>query len=161
MHSCSRGRSLVEGEPLIVGRPPTWLRYYIVVFGFVWFAILSVFLVTALANSIWGLLAVALVLAGYGGFILWRTFHLGLVAYTDEIVVRNMFKTRRIPRLSVDGFRIGSPGIPMSIGRTIVILVPDDTAVSVDGLMWAGRGKRGRARLERLLAQLRDWRGMP
>jgi hypothetical protein len=114
------GLSLVEGEPLIVVVPPTWARYYIVGFGFVWFAIVAVFLVGAAANGQWAAILVALALAAYGWFVMWRTFHLGLRAYGDEIVVSNMFKTRRIPRLSVDGFRIGSPSTPMSFGRTIV-----------------------------------------
>jgi len=149
----------VEGEPLVVGLPPTWLRCYVVVFGLVWFAFLVVFCVVAVANSIWGVIPVALIMAAYGWFLLWRMFHLGLLAYPDEIVVRNFFNTRRIPRRSVDGFRIGRPGIPLSFGRTIVVLVSDDTAFSADGLMWTGMGKRGKARLERLLAQLRDWRG--
>jgi hypothetical protein len=151
----------VEGEPLIVVGPPTWTRYYGVAFGLVWFGILAVFLVGAAANGQWGTILFALALAAYGWFVMWRTSHLGLAAYRDEIVVTNMFKTRRIPRLSVDGFRIGSPSTPMSFGRTIVVLVSDDTAVSADGLIWTGMGKRGKARLERLLAQLRDWRGTP
>jgi hypothetical protein len=159
MHPCARGRSPVEGEPLIVVVPPAWTRYYIVGFGLVWYVIVGGFLVGAAANGQWVAIVVALALAAYGWFVLWRTFHLGLRAYRDEIVVTNMFKTRRIPRPSVDGFRIGSPSTPMSFGRTIVVLVSDDTAVSADGLIWTGMGKRGKARLERLLAQLRDWRG--
>ena len=102
-----------------------------------------------------------MILAAYGGFILWRMFHLGLIAYPEEIVVRNAFKTRRLPKQSVDGFRIGSPTMPLSFGRTILVLVSDDTAVSADALVWTGIGKRGNARLEHLLAQLRDWRGAP
>ncbi len=95
-----------------------------------WFAFIGVFLVASVVNGVWGTILVALLMAAYGGFILWRTFHLRLVAYPDEIVVRNLFRTRRIPKVSVDGFRIGSPRMPLSIGRTIVVLVSDDTAVS-------------------------------
>lgn len=97
-------------------------------------------------------------LGAYGAFVMWRTTRLGLFAFSDDVVVRNFFKTRRIPKTAVDGFRIGSPSTPLSIGRTIVVLVSDDTTVSADALMWNGIGTRGHARLEGLAAQLREWR---
>ena len=118
-----------EGEPIVVALPPRWIRNYLIVFGSVWFAFLCLFFVVVITSSAWGALPILVLLSASGAFILRRTSRLGLFAFSDSVVVRNFFVTRRIPKGAVDGFRIGGAGMPWSIGQTIVVLTAGDTAL--------------------------------
>jgi hypothetical protein len=146
-------------HPVVVVRPPVWVRRYVVVFGVVWFALLLFFAVGALAAGAWASLPIVIVMAVGGTLILPRSKNVSLVAEGDEIVVTNYFTTKRIPRSSVEGFRIEQAQLPGGLGRSLVVLVADGTAVSVDVLRtWWLFGERGRERIARLVAQLEDWR---
>jgi hypothetical protein len=146
-------------HPVVVVRPPVWVRRYVVVFGLVWFAFLLFFAVGVLAARAWGALPIVIVMAVGGALILSRCKNVALLADGDEIVITNYFTTKRIPRSSVEGFRIEQSQLPGGLGRSLVVLVAGGTAVSVDVLRtWWLFGERGRERIERLVAQLEDWR---
>jgi hypothetical protein len=136
-----------------------WVRRYVVVFGVVWFAFLLFFAVGGLAAGAWGALPVVIVMAVGGALVIPRSKNVSLVADGDEIVITNYFTTKRVPRSSVEGFRMEQSQLPGGLGRSLVVLVAGGTVVSVDVLRsWWLFGERGRERIERLVVQLEDWR---
>jgi hypothetical protein len=88
------------------------------------------------------------------GVRLWR---LGVIARGDEFLVSNYFQTRRLTRAEIEGFRIGSSHHSMLFGRTIYVLLGDESVLPLDVTTRPFVTKRQRARFDAQLNTLRRW----
>jgi hypothetical protein len=83
-------------------------------------------------------------------------YGLAVVARPGELVVRNLFRARTVPKSAIEGFRLGSPTMAMPFGRTIHVLLSDDTILTADVFLYSvGPGTRRRRNEQ--LEQLRAW----
>ena len=99
-------------------------------------------------------------MAAAGVFLVSRMFLLRARTEVDELVVRNVVRTRRIRRADVEDVRVGRPqGGPLVLGEGVLVLVRDGSTVGVQASMRTGLTATGRQELtdsrERLLAWAR------
>ena len=133
------------------------MRAYGAVFGVLWCGGLIVNIIGPVVGGSWLAIPVGLVMMGGGLFFIVRMNRLALIAEDDVLIVRNLYRTRRIPRSAIQGFRTGNPGMMMPFGRTIHVLVADDSVVTAEVFMSSGFTRRGRRRLDERLSPLREW----
>jgi hypothetical protein len=88
------------------------------------------------------------------GVRLWR---LGVIARGDEFLVSNYFQTRHLTRAEIEGFRVGTSHHSMPFGRTIYVLLRDESVLPLDVTTRPFVTKRQRARFDAQLNTLRRW----
>lgn len=125
-------------------RLPKALRLYIVVFGLFWCGTLLVSFIRTATNGSRGVIPLLALMLAYGVFFMARMHGLAVVPSHDELVVRNMFKTRTIPKPAIEGFRLGSPAM-MPFGKTIHVLLADDTILTADVFIYSFGPEAGNA----------------
>lgn len=138
-------------------RPPWPLRVYVAGFTGLWCALTISFAVTAAEHGkLAGVIPLLFILAVGVTFGV-RLFRMSITLKSDELVIRNVLRTRRVQRRDVEGFRSGAmTGQP--IGRTIYALLRDGSVVPLDVAGRMYRFGRGRALLDERLALLERWR---
>jgi hypothetical protein len=117
-------------------------------------SVLAGFVAAVTAGSV--AVFIPLVMLAFGGWIGYRLFNLSVVATSQELIIRNYLATRRVAKDQVEGFRVGSPSMG-SLGRAVVTLIRDDTAVSMDATARPFRWLGGERQLNQALSELRDW----
>src|SRR4051794_26485188 len=110
-------------------RNPRVMRVYGVVFGIVWCGLLVANIIGASVARSWAAVPVGLLMLAWGAFFITRMPRLAVIAQGDELVVRNMWRTRRIPRDEIQDFRIGNPGLLRPFGKTLHVLVGENSVV--------------------------------
>jgi hypothetical protein len=127
------------------------LRLYVVAFAALWFAILALVMLDATGPWRSSPLIVALV----GGLWFARILSLAVEVNAEGVVVRNLFRTTRLPWERIDGFRVqrglgyGSP-----LGRTVSLLLDGGDALTLDASMrtWGFTG--GHQQVREMAAKL-------
>lgn len=147
----------MSGRPYAVIRLPRFFLVYIVVFSVVWCGGVLVGLVAAFSHAS----AVALIPLGmlaFGAALFYRMFRLSVELRQSELVVRNFFRTIRVSRDTIEGFRIGpTAGQPFS--QAIHVLVRGDQLVPLDVTVRPSFFGWGNYFFDRRLAELRAWQG--
>lgn len=131
------------------------MRIYVAVFSTVWCGFVLFGFVAALLDGS----AVALIPLGmfaFGATLAYRLLSLSVVATEEELIIRNYLSTRRLPRGQVESFRIGSPSMG-SFGKAVMVLLRDDTVVSMDATARPFRGLGGQRQLDAAITRLREW----
>jgi len=140
-------------------RPPRLVRAYGAIFTVLWCGGVAAFaFAAARRHSPAVVIGVLMFIAGAA--LGYRLFRLGVTADGDALTVRNNTRTRVLARRDIEGFRIGSPGtgrLPTS--RAVLVLLRDDTVLTLDVTAALPLGNRGRRRVEEQLEQLRRWLG--
>lgn len=123
-------------------RPPLLLRVYTYAFGVVWCGLVAVGLVKAAPKPGAVILVFMLV---FGVTLCWRMGGLSAVGEGDTLVIRNIYRTRRVPAADITGLRTGTA--PMQpFGRTVYV-VTDADAIALDACsMWSFRKRSERHR---------------
>lgn len=131
-------------------RPPLPFRLYTYGFGVLWCVVGVDVFAHAFPKS--SSIVPALILAS-GATFLWRVWALLAKSDGDELLVRNLYRTRRVPASQITQFRTGpAPWLPF--GRTVLV-VTDSDAFSLDACgMW-----NFRTRSERDKEGLDSWLG--
>ena len=145
--------------PHLKFRLPKFMRAYTLVFGVLWFGVLGVNIPAVLRSNGFGATPFLLFFGLGGGLFLYRMGSMAVTADGDVLILRNFFRTYRFTRQAVEGFRIGRPSMGMPFGRTIHVLLNDETVVTADVFAygWAGVTQKGRERLQQRLDALRRW----
>lgn len=138
-------------------RPPAWVRLYLHGIGVVLVVVATASMMTLTNLRVWQVIPLAAVLATGGGLAIWRTRAIALVARGDELLVGNFYGSRRLRRDEIDDFRVGTLGMSNPLGVTVHVLLADGTTLATDAMMWSGLGRRSRAELEAVIAELRRW----
>jgi len=135
---------------------PTWpLRVGAVLQGVITCSLLGVVSVAAVATASWGaLLAVPL-------FVLdvWfstRQVRVSLQVQDSELVVRNRFRTLRIPRGDIDEFRPGTWSFASMLGG-VVAVDRHGVETGLDATAFSTITGIGRGRQDRLVVELTAW----
>ncbi|MDX6650461.1 MAG: hypothetical protein QOJ97_2412 [Solirubrobacteraceae bacterium] len=139
-------------RPPVVIRPPPVMRFFALVFTLVWCGGMIAF---AVRDGWSPALILSLVLLVVGAGLGIPMLGMAAIAVGDELIVRNVYRTRRLRRSQIEGFRIGRSPI-MPFGRTIHGLVPGET-VALDVGLTLFRLLDGRRALEKQLEDLRSW----
>ncbi len=94
-------------EPEVEIRPPRWMRWMYVVIGIPWVAFGMSGVVAGVRAGAW-FFAVALggVLAA-GAIACWRMVTLAVIGDGQGLTVRGLWKSERIPKGEIEGFRLG------------------------------------------------------
>jgi hypothetical protein len=135
---------------------PMVLRIYLAVFAVVWIAILVGITATLAAHhNLLELVPTILLIL----FIMlaFRFLRVGVIAGGDELLVRNLYETRRIPRRSIRAFEVNASDRGRLRGRTVQAMLRDGGEVTLDVFTLVYMRQNGLARLERLLDELRGW----
>ena len=144
------------GPSDVIIRPPLAARIYLAVFGTVWCGICGFGIVAALVGGH----ATALLFVGFlmiGSAIVWRGLVTIAAAVDDTLLVRNQFKTWRIPRSEISTFRVGVGSGPP--GRAVQALLLDGTVVTLDVTRSGMITRRGERLVEHRGALLQQWLG--
>ena len=143
-------------NPLLEIRQPLAFRIYIVVITVVWSgAVLAGFVAFALKGNP-GLIILGL-MATFGLTFGYRMYSLGAVASEEELLAHNLYRTKRLRRSDIEGFRIGSAGLQIPFGKTIYALTRDGSIVPLDVLARFWLFARSRKKLESRMEELRNW----
>jgi hypothetical protein len=140
----------------VVVRHPPVVRVYLAGFALVWMVILIGFTATLAAeHDLWELVPTIL-------FILWvmiafRFLRVAVLAGPEDLLVRNYYETRRIPRNAIRSFEITGSGRGRFMGRTVHALLRDGGEVTLDVFTLFYFRASGRQRLERFVDELRGW----
>jgi hypothetical protein len=132
------------------------MRLSLAGFGLIWAGILLARSVGAAAHGGWTAQPVILLVLAWGAFFTTRMYRLAVIPSQGALVVRNLFRTRTVPKGEIDGFRLGSPMLMMPLGRTIHVLLSDDTILTVDVFLYS-LGPGTSQRVEEQVQQLRRW----
>ena len=139
-------------------RPPLAIRLYIVGFGILWTVSLSTNLVRSIGNGHASDAAGLLVMLAFGVGVSYLIGGAAVVTHGDDLLVRNTWRRRRIPREAIDDFRAGGvSGKPW--GVEIYALLKDGSILPLDASRRYGpailrRDRTGRAQR---LVMLREW----
>jgi hypothetical protein len=87
----------------------------------------------------------------------WRWSRVEVVGSDTDLIVRNLLTTRRIPRRSIDGFRLGGSSREFP-GRAIRAVLEDGSTVVLTA---TGHYSAPNAGDEARLAQLQEWMRAP
>lgn len=93
-------------EPEVEIRPPRWMRWMYVVVGIPWVAFLLSGFVAAVRDSTWFAVVPAVMLV-VGPIAFWRTVTLAVIGDEQGLTVRGLWRTDRIPKEEIEGFRLG------------------------------------------------------
>jgi hypothetical protein len=102
------------------------------------------------------LVLVPLVMLGLIAAWGWRWTQEAVIGTDTDLIIRNLLTTRRIPRQSIRGFRLGGSTLEYP-GRAIRAVLDDGSTVV---LAATGRYSAPSADHEARLAQLQEWRGV-
>ena len=134
-------------------KPPVLIRAYIYGFLLLWIVVCVFACIKALPHTT-ALAPVGMLIAG--GVFCWRTASVRATTEGTTLLVRNLYRTRRIPAADITDVRTGST--PMQpFGRTVFVVTRND-AVALDvGLFGRLRkgSERDRAALEAWLSEVR------
>jgi len=111
-------------------RPPLAARAYVVVFMCVWCGSVSAGLIAAAAHGSPATVILLLMLT-FGLTLGYRIFRLSVALGPQDLLVRNLYRTRRIARADVEGFRQGALG-QQPFTRAIYVLLRDGTVFPLD-----------------------------
>jgi hypothetical protein len=128
-----------------------WLRLYIVAFGVLWIGLL---VQVMLAGNI-GSWFVPVILGLLGALWFTRFFGLAVDVGPEGVVVRNLFRTMRLPWQRIDGFRVQRGlGFGSPLGRTVCLLLDGGDALTIDATMrsWAFTG--GHRQVQEMVVRL-------
>ena len=103
-------------------RLPVAFRIYIVIFAVIWCGGVLAGLIAALAKFSPAAMIPAAMLV-FGGFFMWHVARLAVIGDHEGLTVRGYYRSRRIPKFEVEGFRIGSGYYPF--GNCTFALVRD------------------------------------
>lgn len=145
------------GAPVLRFGMPLLGRLWMVGFSLVWLGVLVSFVVRGVRDSGPNVAGIALpvAMAVFAGTLAVRMLRSGATAYADELVVRNIWRTRRIPRGEVEDIRVGD--LPAGqFGQALHVLTRGGSVFPVDTVTAVLPG--GRARLAAERDQLRQWR---
>jgi hypothetical protein len=134
---------------------PLALRIYAVLGACVCGVVAGVFIVSAVADGQPGVLLFLLVWLAFALTLLYRILRMSIELLPDELIVRNLFRTRRLARREVEGFRVGSYG-PMSFSRCVFALLRDGTMLTLDVTLRPALPGSWRKR-DGSLDRLHDW----
>ena len=135
-------------------RLPKALRVYIFIFGTVWSGLLLGPIVGGLSSGSPGALLV-LPVPLLGCWFFYRSFRISVEMGPIELVVRNRYRTRHLPREDIEDFRDAVVPGPSITG--IHVLVRSGRLVALDVTRQPAFFSRGRERQERQLDRLRAW----
>jgi hypothetical protein len=134
-------------------RPPLALRIYTIGFTVVWIGAV----VWAAVSIGWS--PAVLVPAGmlvFGILLGWRLAGLAVLARGDELLVRNQWRTARVPRHEIEGFREEAGGWTSPLAK-VYALLRDGTVLSLDAISLPRLPLRRSRRVDRALTDLRSW----
>lgn len=109
------------------------------------------------ANGGWVVLVVGAVVVPW---LIWRWNRVALIADGEEIVVRNLYRTRRFPRSRIEGFQISSRARTLRPRRSVQIVCRWDVIVEAD-VFFAPVVGRTRPVLDEIVRQLYEWLERP
>ena len=115
------------------------LRLYIAAFAVLWIAIIALFMLDG--SGPWRFPPLILGLVGEMWFV--RILSLAVEVNSEGVVVRNLFRTTRLPWDRIDGFRVQRGlGFGSPMGRTVSLLLDGGDALTLDATMrsWAFTG---------------------
>jgi hypothetical protein len=126
------------------------IRAMLIAFGIAWCALLAVIVAIALPAPI---TIVPVLMIAAGALFLSRLATLSVVTDDGELVIRNVYRTWRVPRGAVSGFRLGrDTATPMGY---MVFALTDSEIVSLD----VSRAPTDVGRARDQLAALQAWLG--
>jgi hypothetical protein len=144
---------------LDVIRPPLAARAYVVVFLCIWCGGVLAGLIAAAAHGSPAVMFLLLMLA-FGLTLGYRIVRLSVAIGRQDLLVRNLYRTRRIARADIVGFRQGALG-QQPFTRAIYVLLRDGTVFPLDVTgrpYFFGRGQR---LLDNRAQLLQGWLGQP
>jgi hypothetical protein len=129
----------------------TGLRLYVIAFGALWIGLLVALMFEERDTSPLFPLLMGLV----GG--LWFARILGLAVEVNPlgVVVRNLFRTTRVPWERIDGFRVQRGlGFASPFGRTVSLLLDGGDALTIDATMRSWAFTSGHEQVRKMAATL-------
>jgi len=137
-------------SPHIEIRQSRLLRTGIITFAVIWCALLAFVVVVTLPRPT---VVVPVLMIGFGVLFLGRLATLSVATEADELVIRNVYRTWRLPRGAVSGFRLGrDTATPMGY---MVFALTDAEIVSLD----VSRAPTDHGRAHDQLVELEEWLG--
>lgn len=118
---------------LDVIRPPLAARAYVVVFMCIWCGSIFAGLIAAAAHGSPAAVILLLMLA-FGLTLGYRIFRLSVALGPQDLLVRNFYRTRRIVRADVEGFRQGALS-QQPFTRAIYVLLRDGSVFPSTSLL--------------------------
>ena len=149
-------------------RIPLLGRIWVAAFGTVWCGYFVVSLIVSgfsdFKGADPGAIALSTVVGAFGGTLCHRLFRLAVIADGDELVVRNYWRTLRIPRRQIRGFGIGRPSFGGGRRRSTITVETPAGPIPLDVFTYfpssaTGRfqSKQTRLRREPALNALLAW----
>lgn len=140
-------------------RQPLAARAYIVVFMCIWCGGVFGGLIAAAADGSPAVVIPMLMLT-FGLTLGYRIFRLSVTLGPQDLLVRNFYRTRRIFRADIEGFRHGAMS-QQPFMRTIYVLLRDGTVFPLDVAGRPSFSARGKALLEDRMQLLQRWLEQP
>jgi hypothetical protein len=144
---------------LDVIRLPLAVRVYVVVFTCIWCGSVFAGLIAAAAHGSPAVLILLPVLA-FGLTLGYRIFRLSVALGPQDLLVRNFYRTRRIVRVDVEGFRQGAIS-QQPFTRAIYVLLRDGTVFPLDVTGRSYFFRRGKTLLDDRTQLLQRWLEQP
>jgi hypothetical protein len=139
----------VDGTRQLRLRAPLAVRVWLIAFGILWCGLLAWIVVLVAPRP--AAVIPALILM-FGGAFIFRLSAVTAATDGEWLTIRNVYRTWRIPRSGVTGFRLGrDTATPFGY---VVFALTDDEIVSLD----VSRTPTRSGRVRRQLAVLEDWR---
>lgn len=135
-------------------RLPLPVRVYVVAFGLFACGMIAFGPTEEPEHRTAGILIAVGMLALLSAFVI-RIFRIGVSITGDELLVRNFFRTRRLKRRDIEGFRVGS--LPNMAGRTVFALLAGESILALEVFTRPGVLPSTRRRLAERVQVLRDW----
>lgn len=131
------------------------VRVFCVGWALFWLGACGAGVVKAAGKGAWLTVVVAALVGLVGGTVAWRNAQLALFTDGDELVIRNVYRTRRLRRADVEGFRVGTPSM-WPFGEAIHVLARGGTVIASDATSSAC-SRRARRRRDTTLERLGVW----
>ncbi|MDQ6650569.1 MAG: hypothetical protein M3Z02_10735 [Actinomycetota bacterium] len=91
----------------------------------------------------------------FAGTAALRQARVAVIASPDSLLIRNVWRTRKLERSAIEGFRVGLSS--RGFGKTIHVLTKGDTVYSLDMMSGLHLLPITRRRFEARLASLQAW----
>lgn len=143
------------GEPIRI-RLPRLVRLYVVAFSVVWCGMAGSGLAAALARGS-PVVIIAIFMLISEAVLAFRLFRLAVISEQGSLVVRNVWRSRGLPRADVEGFRVGAGPMGQPFMKCLYALLKDETLVSLDVTARPMFIPKSMQRLDRHLQALRTW----
>lgn len=140
-------------------RLPLALRAYVVVFSCIWCGSVFAGLIAAAVHGS-PAVVILLIMLTIGLTLGYRIFRLSVALGPQDLLVRNYYRTRRIARADVEGFRQGALS-QQPFTRAIYVLLRDGTLLPLDVTGRPIFFGRGTTRLEDRQQLLQRWLEQP